>query len=785
MNRRWYFSSLLLVLMMTLFTAQACGPDFYPDVFVRKLRPDRPKEFAAGKLGVLLPTYPRADLAIAFRYLNGGALTEVEQQAYQPTESYETEKEWEDRWRIEDAEAKKTIDPAQNWMNARAKYGTLEPQVQQERSYKVTGPSGFSYNTNYLNCHGDAFRTAVLTLQSRAKTWGEKSADLADWLRGQDVVFVNCSGESPAMPADAPAGSSALLKADRAYQVAAAEFYAAQFQEARKSFEAIAQTPDSPWMGISRYLAARCLVREAFFAERSSSGGGLAGFDPKLMQEAAVLLELLVREKPSGVSQHAIREELNLVRLRLEPTARLHELAAALAGPKPDPDYDQHLKDLTFYLDAKLDGTKLREDSGADEGAFSAAYNDLTTLRSSATLVDWMITFQSPAKEARAHALAEWKKTHELYWLSAAIAKATERDAEAADLVTAAEQVKPDSPAWESLTYHRMRLLIALGRVQEARAVLDRVIAPVRAAGRDSSVNAYLGLRMRASASLNEFLSYAPRKVLQESSQSMSSLSECLDVMKNPKRKYDCKKEVSPVQFSRDAASFFNAQAPLTTLVEIAASDKLPEQLRRSVAMMAWVRSVLLKDDAAAAKLLPLLPEKLRQEAGSGTGFRPLVAIVRNPGLRPFLDTGVQRSYSYDFVESYRDNWWSVNWGTGDYGGYQTPMENVPFSFLTPDQLTEGRREVDKLMKLGSAEVYLSGLVLDYAKGHPDDQDVPESLYLVLRMMRYGAGPSWRDDPAAKGKANEEDIIGKEVSRLLRHRYAASPWTKRAAPFAE
>lgn len=63
--------------------------------------------------------------------------------------------------------------------------------------------------------------------------------------------------------------------------------------------------------------------------------------------------------------------------------------------------------------------------------------------------------------------------------------------------------------------------------------------------------------------------------------------------------------------------------------------------------------------------------------------------------------------------------------------------------------------------------------------------NVPESLYLVLRMMRYGTGPSWRDDPAAKDKANEEEVIGKAVSRLLRHRYAASPWTRKAAPFAE
>ena len=46
---------------------------------VLKLRPDNPKEFVEGKLGVLLPTFPRTDLVVAFRYLNGGHLSKVEQ----------------------------------------------------------------------------------------------------------------------------------------------------------------------------------------------------------------------------------------------------------------------------------------------------------------------------------------------------------------------------------------------------------------------------------------------------------------------------------------------------------------------------------------------------------------------------------------------------------------------------------------------------------------------------------------------------------------------------------
>lgn len=809
MTRRWIVPSLLLLAIMTLFTAQACGPDFSADVFVRKLRPDNPKEFAAGKLGVLLPTYPRADLTVAFRYLNGGVLSPAERKAYQPTDSHYSEEEWVAKWQREEAEQKKVVDPAESWRAARAKFSAIEPKVEQNRELKITRPDGGTFAPDYLNCHADAFRTAVLTLESRVKTWGDKNPDLTNWLAGQDAVFANCRGGAETMPTDAPAGSSALLKADRQYQLAAAQFYAAQFEPARKSFLAIAEDSNSPWRGIARYLAARCLVRQAFLSPRSDQGNTMASFDPVLMQQAAAMLRELLKEKLTGVSQQAIQNELDLVRLRTEPSVRLKELAVALAGPKADSGYDQHLKDLTWYLDAQLDQTALREDANRDsfhlpnidqkngttlvalptqaqkEEIFSKTYLNLAELRSSSLLVDWLITFQSPSDEARKHAIAEWKKTRQAYWLLAAMTKATEKDSEATALLTAAEQVEPDSPAWESLTYHRVRLLIAMGRGQEARTALDQAMAPVRTDGRDSSVSVFLGLKMRAAVNLNEFLASAPRKLLESASESRYALIECLDVMKNPRRVYDCKKEVNPVQFNEDAASFFNTEAPLPTLIEAAKSEALPEQLRRAVAMMAWVRSVLLKDDAAATKLLPLLPEKLRQQAGSGTGFRALMTIVRNPGLRPYVDAGVQRSYSYDFVESYRDNWWNQDWGAGDYGNYATPLKKLPVSFLTPAERSEGEQETSTLMKQGSANIHLGELVLDYARSHGADPDVPESLYLVLRMMRYGSWSSGGDDPAAKILAGKEEAISKGVSRLLRQRYAASPWTKKSAPFAE
>ena len=787
MKSRFFLPSLMLFVLVALFTAQACGPDFFPDVFVLKMRPDRPQEFAAGKLGVLLSTYPRADLIVAFRYLNGGSLSPAERSAYQPTYALD-DPDWQQHWNADDAGVTRQADPVQQWKAVREKFSATQPKIEQDRSEKIKQADGSTLDSSYLNCNANAFQTAVATLQARANAWGQNSPDLADWIKGQDAVFSNCAHGPLAQPTPAPANSSALLEADRAYQIAAAQFYGMQFADARKAFEAIAQDQGSPWRGIARYLAARCLVRQAFYGAAGANGEPMASFDPALMRQAADLLQSLLKENLPGISSQTVQNELDLVRLRMEPTIRTRELAAALAGPSPDPNYSQHIRDLNWSLNAQLDEAAVREDFGDQEQTppdFGKAYTNFAQLRESSPLVDWLITFQSPAKQAKDHALVQWKSTHQLPWLLAAIAKATEKDVEAGDLITAAEHAKPDDPAWESLAYHRIRLLIALGHVQQARTLLDETLPQVRASGRDSSVNAWLGLRMRSSQSLDEFLSYAPRKVIASVSESQSSLSECLEVMKNPKRSYNCARTVSPVQFSSDATAFFNTQAPLATLIDSANSSAMPQQLRTSVAIMAWVRAVLLKDEASAAKLSSLLPQKLQQEAGAGTGLHAVMTILRNPGLRPYLDPGVQRSYSYDFVESYADNWWCQDWKSNFDPAYSIPAQLQPVALLTSAERAEADSEVNRLLSRKGAAVYLGSLVLDYANAHPDDRDVPESLYLVLRTIRYGCERVYTQYDTKPGeKPLKVDDLRKAAAHLLRQRYADNPWTKKAAPYS-
>ena len=233
-----------------------------------------------------------------------------------------------------------------------------------------------------------------------------------------------------------------------------------------------------------------------------------------------------------------------------------------------------------------------------------------------------------------------------LPWLAAALAKASSGDLEAAALMAAATHVPTSSPAWPTVTFHRLRLLIDSGHAPDARRELETDFPHVEAIGSESAVNLFSGLRMRTGPTLDAALADAPRKILERYSEQQYALDECLQVMQDPKRKYDCKEHQSPVEFSGDAVDVLNNALPLDTLAQAAKSKALPPPLSQSVAIMTWVRAVLLKNEKVAAQMLPLLPQKLQQQAGSGVGFHPMMAILRNPGLRPYLDGGVQRSAS-------------------------------------------------------------------------------------------------------------------------------------------
>lgn len=733
-----------------LVAVMACGPDFEPEVFVPANQPEKPTLFAQGHLGVLQSGYFHAELVVAYRYLSGGKLSNAEKDAYSPPELSPEELA---AYRAQH-EARVAAQPINRWLKARedahAAPPATEVQIAQDRVIE-TKRDGWVERDDQLNCPDAAYATAADTLQNRLKTWGAGSAELMEWVRGQDAVFSNCA-KPGTMPAAAQAGWSTALRQDRAYQIAAAKFYALDFDGAIQDFAAIARDKASPWSRWGEYLAARAEVRKAANTGKTADYGELANFDMDGLKAAQTRLLKLEQETKDAEVRHASAAELGFVDARLEPAKRLDQVSKALAGPQPDREFNQDLKDLDFLMDHNVKGDTdlvrwIRNIQGAGTPVIVKSATGETTTE---------------------EGLSVWRQERRLPWLVAAIAKAPKGDGEV-ELMDAAAEVKPDSPAYATVNYYRIGLMLSAGKRVETRALADTVIAGLGPNDMASTRNAFLAERMQTARSLAEFLADAPRAMI-ESESSNAEMAQCVGTGAANR----CTAKIPPRQFDADASESLNTQMPLALWEEAAQSSVLPKNLRDAVAWAAWMRALGLGDAAAAKRMSGLLPDAVRKTSGDSDGFPATLALLRNPGLRPYLELGVQRSVTYGHMEGYRDNWWCGQWTDGDrpqreYPNFGLHAQGLGHAeFLTSQQKKETAYEDARLNALPNGTVWLGQRAIAYVKAHPDDKDAAEALGLVSRAMHYSC--------SGESKEKDQSVVSKQAFEMLHRMYPKSPW---------
>ena len=738
-------ASFLLVAVM------ACGPDYEPEVFVPANQPEKPALFVQGHLGVLQSGYFHAELVVAYRYLSGGKLGNAEKDAYSPPELSPEELA---AYRAQQ-EARAAAQPINRWLKARedahAAPPAAEVQIAQDRVIE-TKRDGWVERDDQLNCPDAAYATAADTLENRLKTWGSGSAELMEWVRGQDAVFSNCA-KPGTMPAAAQAGWSTALRQDRAYQIAAAKFYVLDFDGAIADFVAIGRDKASPWSRWGEYLAARAEVRKAANTGKTADYGELANFDMDGLKAAQARLLKLQQQTNDSEVRHAAAAELGFIEVRLEPAKRLDQVSNALAGPQPDHEFKQDMKDLDFLMDHNVAGDTdlvrwIRNIQGAGTPVIVKSATGETTTE---------------------EGLSVWRQEHRLPWLVAAIAKG---DAEI-ELMDAAAEVKPDSPAYATVNYYRIGLMLSAGKRVETRALADTVIAGLGPNDMASTRNAFLAERMQTARSLAEFLADAPRAMI-ESESSNAEMAQCVGTGAANR----CAAKIPPRQFDVDAAGFFNTQMPLDLWEEAAQSSALPKHLRDAVAWAAWMRALGLGDAAAAKRMSGLLPDAVRKTSGDSDGFPATLALLRNPGLRPYLEQGVQRSVTYAMLDDYRDNWWGSRWGDGDWRLERYGTDNLKAEppghtdFLTAQQQKQAANEDARLNALPVAAVWLGQRAIAYVKAHPDDKDAAEALALTVRATHLSSS-------SGESKEDGESAVSKQAFEMLHRMYPKSPWALR------
>jgi hypothetical protein len=598
-------------------------------------------------------------------------------------------------------------------------------------------------------------------LTERQKRFGAGAAELKDWALAQDAVFSNCA-EGQNIPSEVPTGSPAWLQMDRQYQIAAAHFYAAHFADARDRFAAIARDASSPWQQTAEYMVARTALRQASLGKEEDKQRSLAEAETKLKQ--------ILSEKRFSSQHHASERLLNLVRLRLRPEEKLHELSKAILQKGAGEGLKQDVWDYTILLDKFL----------GEDGDESNQPKVLPAGLTSEDITDWIVTFESENAASLAHALARQQQTNSLPWLLAALAKVDAKHPQVASLLTAAANVDRRSPAFASIAFHRVRLLQDRGDTEAARSILDGILAGERTWLAPSAVNLFLGQRMILASSLPDFLRHAPRTPAGFSyDDDGRELPAEADEVGRPKQ------EVS-LLFDQDAVRAINEDLPLTLQVQAAESNILPLHLRRDVTQAAWLRAALLDRRTEASQLAsllagyyPQLKELLaahqREATPEGRKFAAAYIALKFPGLRPTVTRGVGRTSPPNEVDSYRDNWWCLAGSSIPTApAEENPAGQKPKSparptpvFLSPSDRAAAAKEVAALNALGPAPNYLSRTAIDWANRKPADPRAPEALHLAVSATRRGCTDK------------ETGRWSKSAFDLLHRRYPNNAWTRK------
>lgn len=705
---------LLAALLAAARWLAACGPQYTEALFQDPgiLDVDR-AELARGRYGFLRAGLPWEDLVLVYRALQGMAPPGQPEPEGPPPVSAEA------RWQA---------------ARARVMGPGKAPVVAKdlETAEFVTVP----------HIGDDALVRAALRLDALAAAHGPAARD---WVRAQDRVFASTPA-APSLPD--PVAQPPWLARERAYQIAAAHFYAGHWEAARRAFLELAAVPDHPYRAWGRYLAARCWFRQG--------QAGDAGAAQGCCRQAQALLQDLLKDPSCAPLHGSARDYLELVRYRTEPLALLGELLERLERPEADPARDgPKVRDAIRILGGQGWKTGPRKGREAPRRIAPPGTGLALWLGAMAGNVPWETDGEA--------ALARWRQVGGAAWMVAALSRA-ERDGPVLEtLKAAARAVPPGSPLAPTLRWHLLRL--ELGRLQGAalagrleQALRDEALPPWAA-------NA-LRQRIQALArDLSGWFAGAPR---------MITATRLLDSGQG----FQAQAGSAFETFDPETARALGEQLPLARVLPLLQEGLTAQRPAQELAKAAWTRAVLLEAWDPARSLVPFLPASLRPGAGralEGTDpprlrFQAALCFLDWPGLRPAVEAGLGRQLVWNpdaggdplgRFDALRDNWWCAG-----------PVQAGPPTLVVPG-LDEGERQTareerDRIGRIPAAQIWFGRAILAYARAHPLDERVPEALHRFVRSTRSPLCPK----PAMTA-------LGRDAFRLLHRRYPGSPWTRR------
>ena len=709
----------LLWLSPSRVTACAIEENVY---FWSPNEPDEPLDrYLDGHLGVLdLRNERLAYLYVAYRYLNGQGLDAPSREVlatYFRTPRPAVEPYRNPSWDL--------------WMKARARVAPAGPPMYGGTMRALTKTvDGVERSFYYENCLDDAFRTAASTLDQRLDTFGA-GPTVQGWVEAQDQVFRNCGDRTiVSIPDPLPEGAPPLAVADRSYQIAAAHFYAGQFEEAEQRFRAIAQDSASPWEVLAAYLVGRALVRQGTLDEPLNRG--------RLEAAAAHLRAVLADPALAAVHQPAERL-LAYSTPELDPEAKQRELAAQLAAPTLGPSAGDTLFDYLWLL--RREGRRPASWPAPDPRPAPAAED----------MGAWIIGFDVPDESLHERSLP---------WLVYALANAGATTPALPKLLAAADRVPADSPAALTIAYHRIRLAIEQGETAEARRRLEALLGKDGSQLRLGERNRFLALSASIARDQEEFLRLSQKVPVE-----VGSSDESIPLDTVPADSPAAALRGLPMldAYGGDVVNRYFTPA---MLLEALRRDELAANLRPGVAQAAWVRALLAGEDDVAkaiatplAELVPTLRPDIEAQASAPSAaareFALAFAFLRNRALG--FEVPAEASIPW--------SGWRCATPAYIYGTAAPDRTRLP-PFVDAERRAAAAAMHDRIRARQPGELWLGRTALAWAEKHPDDPRAPEALHHVVTQSREGCT---KDDSAT----------AKAAFRLLHRRYPKCPWTEK------
>lgn len=440
-----------ILCLLVLFTvAKPCGP-FVPTFNLVVLRvPDGDRsDWVSGRLGLLQPMLPTADLVVAWRWLAGVGLNAEEQKAILPP--------------VGAAQ----ISGAEAWKRAVAAAGApmVEPKLSRVGAQYQDQP--------VIGDH--ALVLAARTLEEHLKRFGKGSAPVQSWLTAQQQVF------TWTLPVTVDPSLPLRIRQDRAYQTAAAQFYQEDYLSALASFEKVATDPANPWRGWAKFVMARIFAK----------AGPVAGSDMDGNRALALLTQIQSDTALAEIHPDAAALE-NHLRYIMDAPAFYARLITHLEAKGRGAALVQDMEDLRWLrvLEPWTEGLKEVEPDGVHA---------------------WIDLIQKEDAEAAIAAYDAAPDLSHL--VAVMLALRPEHPRVEAFLKLAQQASLRPGPAYATLVSHRLRILCAQKRMKAAEALATEALAQPGAAKWPSAFNLWSQVKLAQAADLNAFAAHLGRRL--------------------------------------------------------------------------------------------------------------------------------------------------------------------------------------------------------------------------------------------------------------------------------